>query len=114
MDQPSYSVILRPFNYFERKPNIEILLQSKGLDRITMGNKVEPNSAIEKSKYFNIMDESYGILCLRISPYLLFHVDTCKTPKDVWKMLNYFLGNQDNLRGHQPKNDVHALNPRYF
>ena len=60
------------------------------------------------------MDESYRILCLKISPYLLFHVDTWKTPNDVWTKLKDFLGKQDNLRGHQLENELHELNPRYF
>jgi hypothetical protein len=50
MDHPSSSVILTPFNYFEWKPKIELLLQSKGLYRLTMGTEVEPTLAIEKSK----------------------------------------------------------------
>jgi hypothetical protein len=114
MDQPSSSVILTPFNYFEWKPKIELLLHSKGLYRVTMGTEVEPTSAIEKSNYFNRIDEAYGIVCLRISQDILFHVDTCKTPNDVWKKLKDFLGKKDNLRGHQLENDIHALNPRYF
>jgi hypothetical protein len=60
------------------------------------------------------MDESYGILCLSISLDLLFHVDTCKTPNDVWTKLKDFLGKKDNLRGHQLENDLHALNPSDF
>jgi hypothetical protein len=60
------------------------------------------------------MDESYGILCLNISPDLLIHVDACKTPNDVWKKLKDLLGKQDNLRGHQMENDIHALNPSDF
>jgi hypothetical protein len=58
------------------------------------------------------MDESYEIYFLRNSPYLLFHVDTCNTPNNVWTNLKDFLGNQDNLRGHQLKNDIHVLNSR--
>jgi hypothetical protein len=60
------------------------------------------------------MDEAYEIFFLRISPYLLFHVDTCKIANDVWTKLKDFLGNQDNIRVHRLDNDVHALNPRYF
>jgi hypothetical protein len=60
------------------------------------------------------MDESYGILCLRISQDLLFHVNTCKTPSDVWTRLKDFLGKQDNLISHQLENDIHSLNPRCF
>jgi hypothetical protein len=82
MEQPSTSVILTPFNYFEWKPKIILLLRSKGLYRVTMGTEVEHDSAIEKEKYFNRMDESYGILCMTISPYLLFHVESFSTPNE--------------------------------
>jgi hypothetical protein len=82
MEQPSTSVILTPFNYFEWKPKI-ILMLSKGLYRVTIGTKVEPNSAIEKAEYFNRMDEARGILCLSISSNLFFHVEACSTPNEV-------------------------------
>jgi hypothetical protein len=62
MDHPSSSMILTPFNYFEWKPKIELLLHNKGLYRVTMGTKFNPTSAIEKEKLFNKMDESYRIL----------------------------------------------------
>jgi hypothetical protein len=100
MDQPSPSVILIPFNYFEWNPKIEPLLRSKGLYRVTMGTEVKPTLSIDKEKYFIIMDESYGILFLSISLDLLFHVNTCKTPNDVWTNLKDFLGKKDNLRCH--------------
>ena len=60
------------------------------------------------------MDEAYEILCLIISPNLLFNVDTCKTPNDVWTKLKDFLGKKDTLRGNQLEIDLHPLNPRYF
>jgi hypothetical protein len=60
------------------------------------------------------MDESYRILFLRISLDILFHVDTCNTPNDVWTKLKDFPGKKDNIRYHQLENDLHALNPRYF
>ena len=60
-----------------------IQLRSKGLHRFTMGTEVEPNSAVEKSKYFNRHDEAFGLLCLSISRDLLFHVNSLTTPNDV-------------------------------
>jgi hypothetical protein len=71
----------------------------KGLYRITMGTKFEPNLSIKKSKYLNKMDESYDIFWLSISPDALFHVDTCKTPIDVWTKLKDFLGKKDRSLG---------------
>ena len=62
-----------------------------------METKVEPTSAIEKSRYFNRMDEAFGILCLSISPELLFHVESCSTPNEVWKILEGLFGKQDEI-----------------
>ena len=59
-----------------------IQLRSKGLYRVTMGTEVEPNFAIEKSKYFNRLDEAYGLLFLIISRELLFHVNNLTTPNE--------------------------------
>ena len=42
---------------------------------VTMGTKVEPNFVVEKSKFFNRLDEVFGMLCLIILRDLLFHVD---------------------------------------
>ena len=53
-----------------------IQLRAKGLFKVTMGTKVEPNSVVEKDKIFNKLDEEYGLLCLSISRYFLFHLDS--------------------------------------
>ena len=45
-----------------------------------MGIEVEPNSAVEKSKYFNKLDEEFEIVCFNISRELLFHVENIYTP----------------------------------
>ena len=47
MDQ-SQKIILTPFNFFEWKEEMEILLREKGLYRVTMATKAEPNVAAEK------------------------------------------------------------------
>ena len=41
-----------------------------------MGIEVKPNSLVERSKFFNRLDEAFGMLCLIISRELLFHVDS--------------------------------------
>ena len=46
MDQ-SQKTILTPFNYFEWKEEMEILLRAKGLYRVTMAIEADPNAAIE-------------------------------------------------------------------
>ena len=50
MDQ-SQKIILTPFNFLERKAKMEILLREKGLYKVTMETKVEPNVAVEKIKW---------------------------------------------------------------
>ena len=64
MDQPQ-KIILTPFNFFEWKADMEILLREKGIYRVTMETKAEPNVAIEKIKWHNKRDATYGLLCLR-------------------------------------------------
>ena len=60
-------VLLTPFNYFEWKVEMVIQMRSKGLYRVTTGTEVEPNSFVEKSKFFNRLDEAFGMGCLSIS-----------------------------------------------
>ena len=70
MDQ-SQKIILTPFNLFESKDEMEILLRNKGLSMVTMETMVDPNVATEKIKWHNKRDEVYGLLCLSISRDLL-------------------------------------------
>lgn len=64
---------------------------------ISMGTKSEPNSVVEKYKYFNSLDESYGMLCLEISLDTLFHIESDSIPKEVWTILKGLFGKQDEL-----------------
>ena len=66
MDQ-SQKIILTPFNLFEWKVEMEILLRAKALYKVTMATEVDPNSVVEKIKWHNRRDEAYGLLCLSIS-----------------------------------------------
>ena len=93
MDQ-SQKIILTPFNLFEWKAEMEILLRVKGLYRVTMATKADPNAAAEKIKWHNRRDEAYGLLCLSISRDLLFHLDGLKSPNEVWEKLLIFLERQ--------------------
>ena len=83
MDQ-SQKIIFTPFNLFEWKYEMEILLRVKGIYRVTMATKVDPNAAANKIKWHNKRDEAYGLLCLSISRGLLFHLDGLKSPNEVW------------------------------
>ena len=57
MDQ-SQKIILSPFNLFEWKVEMEILLRVKGIYRVIMETEVEPNAATEKIKWHNKRDEA--------------------------------------------------------
>ena len=69
---------------------------------------------MEKTRYFNRMDEAFDILCLSISPELLFHVESCSTPNEVWKILEGLFGKHDEMQGHILKNELNSLDPRNF
>ena len=107
-------LLLTPFNYFEWKAKMVIQLRSKCLYRVTMATETEPNSIVEKSKYFNRLDEAFGMLCLNISRGLLFHVDSLGTPNEVWLNLESLFGNTDEMKGHQLKNELISLSPTHY
>ena len=82
MDQ-SQKIILTPFNLFEWKVEMEILLREKCLYRVTMETEPNPNATTEKIKWHNKRDEAYGLLCLSISRDLLFHLDGLASLNEV-------------------------------
>jgi len=45
------------------------------------------------------MDEAFGIICSLISPGLLFHIFSCKTPNEAWTTMEGIFGKQDKMRG---------------
>ena len=79
-----------------------------------MGTENEPNSTVEKSKYFNGIDEALGMLCLSISRDILFHVDNLKTPNKVWNNIKSFFGKSYEMRGHQIENALITLSSTHF
>ena len=76
-------IMLTPFKFFYWKEEMVIQLRAKGIFRVTMGTEVEPNSIVEKAKYYNKLDEEYRFLCLSISREILFHLDSLTSPKEV-------------------------------
>jgi hypothetical protein len=85
-------LILTPYNFFAWKNNVDLHIRSKGLYRLTMATMIKPTSSIEKSKYLNRMDEACGTICSPISPELLFHISSCKTPNEVWTTMEGLFG----------------------
>ena len=82
----------------------------KGLYRESMGTENQPNSAVEKSKYFNRLDEAFRILSIDISSDLLFHVEVITTPNEVFLKIKSLCGNTNEMRGHQLENELISLN----
>ena len=113
MDQ-SQSIILTPFNFFEWKAEMEILLREKSIYKVTMSTETDPNAVVDKMKWHNRRDEAYGLLCLSISTDLVFHLDSLTSPNEVWENLEDIFGNIDEMRGHQLENELFSLSPRSF
>ena len=113
MDQ-SQRIILTPFNLFEWKDEMEILLRVKCFYRFTMATEVYPNAAAGKIKWHNRKDEAYGLLCLSISRDLLFHINSLTSPNEVWENLEEIFGKTDEMRGHQIENELISLSPGSF
>ena len=91
-----------------------IQLRAKGIYRVTMGTEVEPNSVVKKSKYFNRLDEEFGLLCLSILRELLFHIYSLTTPNEFWVKLETLFGKTNELRGHQLENEPIGLSPIHY
>ena len=113
MDQ-SQKIILTPFNFFQWKAEMEILLREKILYRVTMAIEAKPNAAAEKIKWHNRMDEAYGLLCLSISRDLLFHLDGLTSLNEVWENITDLFGKTDEMRGHQIENELISLSRNSF
>ena len=107
-------IMLTPSNFFDWKEEMVIQLRAKGLFRVTMGTEVEPNSVVEKARYSNKLDEAYGLICIRISREILFHLDSLKPPKEVWEKLESLFGKTDKLRSHHLKNELISLIPAHY
>ena len=91
-----------------------IRLRAIGLYRVTMGTENQPNSIVEKSKFFNRMDEAFGMLCLNISRDLLFNVKSITTQNEVCFELDSLFWKNDELRVHQLEDKLITLNPTHF
>jgi hypothetical protein len=89
-------------------------LQGRGLYWLTMNIETEPTSAIEKSKYLNRMDEAFGTICSLISPKLLFHISSCKTPNEDWTTMEGIFGKKFNMMVHMLEVEYLTLDPKNF
>ena len=71
-----------------------------------MGTETEPNSVVDKLKYFNRLDEAFGMLCLGIWIDLIFHVDSIRTPNEFWLKHTSLFGKTGDMSVHQLKNEL--------
>jgi hypothetical protein len=106
--------ILTPYNFFSWKDGMVMHLQRRGLYKLSMDTETEPTSSIEKHKYLNRMDEAYGTIYSLISPELLFHISSCKTPNEVWTTMEGIFGKQDAMKGHILEVELLTLDPKTF
>jgi hypothetical protein len=60
------------------------------------------------------MDEALKTICSLISPDLLFHISSCKTPNESWTTLKGIFGNQYDMRRHILEVDILTLDPKSF
>ena len=79
-----------------------------------MGTENEPNSAVEKAKYFNRLDEAFDMLYLSTSRELLFHIEILGTLNEVWVKFESLFGKTDEMRGHHLENELISLSPAHY
>ena len=93
---------------------MQIILCNKILYRIIIGKEFKHHVAIDKSKYLNNIDESFGFICIHISIELIFPIDGLKTPREVIMNLKYLFGKKYEFQRCILENDLIALHPRIF
>jgi hypothetical protein len=106
--------IITPYNFFAWKEKMIIHIRGRGLYRLTMKIETKPTSFIVKTKYLNRMDEAFGTICSLISPKLLFHISSCKTPNESWTTMEGSFFKQDEMRGHMLEVELLTLDPKTF
>ena len=74
---------LTSFNYHQWE-DMEGLLRTKNLLRLIEEIEAEPILNHDKEKYWNRLDEAYGLLFLSISRDIIFHIKGLKNPKEIW------------------------------
>jgi hypothetical protein len=60
------------------------------------------------------MDEAFETICSLISPDLLFHISSCKTPNESWTTLEGIFGKQYEMRGHILEVEFLTLDQKIF
>ena len=78
-----------------------------------MGTELEQKYYVEKAKYFNRLDEAFGMLCLDTSREILFHIEIIGTPNEFWVKFESLFGKTDEMRGHHLENELISLSPAH-
>ena len=60
------------------------------------------------------MNEAFKTICSLISPDILFHISSCKTPNESWTILEGLFSKQDEMRGHMMEVELLTLDPKSF
>jgi hypothetical protein len=60
------------------------------------------------------MDEAFRTICSLISPELLFHISSYKTPNEAWTTMEGLFGKHDEMRGHMLEVEFLTLDPKIF
>ena len=91
-----------------------IQLRSKGLYRVTMGTETKPNYVVEKAKYFNRLDEAFGMLYHGTSREFIFHIEILGTLNEFWVKFESLFRKTDEMRGHHLENELISLSPAHY
>ena len=105
---------ITPFNYFECKVDMVIHLRSKGLYWLTIKIEHEPNSVVEKAKYFNRLDEEFGMLCINTSRDFLIRVEIIGTPNEFWLNSESLFRKTFEMRVHKLENELISQSPSHY
>jgi hypothetical protein len=74
-----------------------------------------PHFPWDLGKYKLCDNKAYGLICMSMSLEILFHIESCTTPNDIWiKFGDGSLWKMDKMRGHMLEAELNLLDPRNF
>ena len=101
-------------NYSSWKTHMEGVLQSRGLDQITLGNKLHVTNANKKMKWDGKSDEARGLINMSISHDLWFHLQGINKLDKAWEKLETVFDKHNDIWGHHIETQLVTLNPSDF
>ena len=112
--ESEYQVTLDSTNYFQWLSYIDDLLRGKGLYRIATGQEKKPKDEDKVAKWENRQDQARRLIGMSISPDLRFHIAELDTPNEAMEQITKVFGIKNELRAHQPENELLTLDPNNF